>query len=63
MARLEDLSLLDTGKVAILRDPETKIEVHGWVIADPLWKGKLAFMASDNEEVIDIFYTDEIEFL
>lgn len=62
MVRLDDLSLLDTGKAAILRDPISKIEVKGHIIADPLWIGKIAFLPEDGE-VIDIFFEDEIELL
>lgn len=63
MAKLKDLTLLDIDKEAILRDPETDTDILGFVIADPLYVGKLAFRAKDNGDIINIFLTDEIYFV
>jgi hypothetical protein len=62
MVKLSDLSLLDTGKAATLTDNESESRIEGHIIADPLWKGKIAFLPLDGE-VISIFDTDEIELL
>ena len=62
MVRLEDLTLLDTGKPALLRDEDGN-EFRGHIVADPIWVGKIAFQPEDYDQVINIYVTDELEFV
>lgn len=62
MARLEDLTLLDTGRLALLRDEDGN-EIRGYIVADPFFKGKVAFKPENEDEIINIFVSDELEFV